>query len=165
MSRDGPSCQYQYSKQVLNELAYLFEKSLRRKNGDLGFKLANKQRILPVALPGNAGKLIPRELDGRIEFLLKLVNGDEPQLLVETGSILRKNPGYPDLVSRKALKKGTLSTLVMPGRNNGGADSRVSSQQGTLFVNSTGSRRLSIINQSLIKPLIMTATPVRGAMR
>jgi len=35
---------------VLNALVYLFERYLKREVGDLGFKLASKQRNLPVVL-------------------------------------------------------------------------------------------------------------------
>lgn len=43
-------------KTALNALAYLFEKFLKREMGDLGFKLAVKQRQLPTVLsPSQVG--------------------------------------------------------------------------------------------------------------
>ena len=52
-------------KVVLNSLLYLFEKYLKRKVSDLGFKLASKQRHLPTVLSKSQTRSILNQLTDR----------------------------------------------------------------------------------------------------
>jgi len=62
-------------KTALNALAYLFEKFLKREMGDLGFKLANKQRTLPIVLSVDEVRLVLIQLSGRNKLILQLLYG------------------------------------------------------------------------------------------
>lgn len=62
-------------KTALNALAYLFEKFLKREMGDLGFKLAVKQRQLPTVLsPSQVGQILS-QLSGRNRLIIELLYG------------------------------------------------------------------------------------------
>jgi integron integrase len=62
-------------KTALNALAYLFEKFLKREMGDLGFKLATKQRQLPSVLsPSQVGQILS-QLSGRNRLIIELLYG------------------------------------------------------------------------------------------
>lgn len=62
-------------KVVLNSLVYLFEKYLNRKVGDLGFKLASKQRSVPVVLSKLEVQLILNQLVDRNRLIIELLYG------------------------------------------------------------------------------------------
>ncbi len=62
-------------KTALNAIAYMFEKYLKRKMGDLGFKLANKQRALPTVLSVKEVRAVLDELEGRNKLILQLLYG------------------------------------------------------------------------------------------
>ena len=62
-------------KVVLNALIYLFEKHLKRKVGDLGFKLATKQRQLPIVLSRAEVNLILNQLVDRNKLIIELLYG------------------------------------------------------------------------------------------
>jgi len=62
-------------KTALNSLAYLFEKFLKREMGDLGFKLATKQRTLPNVLSTEEVRLVLAQLSGRNKLILQLLYG------------------------------------------------------------------------------------------
>jgi len=62
-------------KTALNAIAYLFEKHLQRKMGDLGFKLASKQRTLPTVLSIEEVRSVLAQLDGRNKLILQLLYG------------------------------------------------------------------------------------------
>lgn len=62
-------------KTALNALVYLFEKHLRREVGDLGFKLAKKQRRLPSVLSVNEVSKIINCLEGRNKLIIQLLYG------------------------------------------------------------------------------------------
>lgn len=62
-------------KTALNALAYLFEKYLKREMGDLGFKLANKQRTLPNVLSVDEVRSVLMQLSGRNKLILQLLYG------------------------------------------------------------------------------------------
>lgn len=53
----------------------MFEKHLNRKMGNLGFKLANKQRTLPTVLSVKEVKSVLHELEGRNKLILQLLYG------------------------------------------------------------------------------------------
>jgi integron integrase len=62
-------------KTALNALAYLFEKFLKREMGDLGFKLATRQRQLPTVLvPSQVGQILSM-LSGRNRLIIELLYG------------------------------------------------------------------------------------------
>lgn len=62
-------------KVVLNALVYLFEKYLGRKVGDLGFKLASKQRTVPIVLSKPEVQLILDQLVDRNRLIIELLYG------------------------------------------------------------------------------------------
>lgn len=62
-------------KVVLNSLVYLFQKYLKREVGDLGFKLASKQRQLPTVLTSREVGQILNKLAGRNRLIIKLLYG------------------------------------------------------------------------------------------
>ena len=62
-------------KNALNSLVYLFEKFLTREMGDLGFKLATKQRTLPNVLSVDEVRSVLIQLSGRNKLILQLLYG------------------------------------------------------------------------------------------
>lgn len=62
-------------KTALNAIAFLFEKFLKREMGDLGFKLATKQRSLPAVLHSDEVRLILSHLDVRNKLIVQLLYG------------------------------------------------------------------------------------------
>ncbi|MFK7864836.1 MAG: integron integrase [Pseudohongiellaceae bacterium] len=62
-------------KTALNALAFLFEKYLKRQMGDLGFKIASKQRTLPTVLSVAQVRLILGKLSGRNKLIVQLLYG------------------------------------------------------------------------------------------
>ena len=62
-------------KVVLNSLVYLFEKHLKRPVGDLGFKLASKQRHLPEVLGKEQIQRILDQLLDRNRLIIELLYG------------------------------------------------------------------------------------------
>ncbi len=62
-------------KVVLNSLVYLFEKHLKRKVGNLGFRLASKQRQLPIVLAKREIQLILDQLVDRNRLIIELLYG------------------------------------------------------------------------------------------
>lgn len=62
-------------KVALNALVYLFQKYLKRDIGDLGFKLASKQRNLPVVLSKLEIQLILNQLLDRNRLIIELLYG------------------------------------------------------------------------------------------
>ncbi|PCJ16548.1 MAG: recombinase XerD [SAR86 cluster bacterium] len=62
-------------KTALNAIAYLFEKHLNSKMGDLGFRLATKQRTLPTVLGVEEVRSVLRQLNGRNKLILQLLYG------------------------------------------------------------------------------------------
>lgn len=69
--------QYQVSintqKVVLNSLVFLFKKHLGREVGDLGFKLASKQRRIPAVLTREEVGKIVANLSGRNRLILQIM--------------------------------------------------------------------------------------------
>jgi integron integrase len=62
-------------KTALNALAFLFEKHLKREVGELGFRLASKQRTLPTVLTVEEVRSILANLSGRNKLILQLLYG------------------------------------------------------------------------------------------
>jgi len=62
-------------KVALNALVYLFQKCLKREVGDLGFKLATKQRQLPTVLTQREVGQILGQLSGRNRLIIELLYG------------------------------------------------------------------------------------------
>jgi len=62
-------------KVALNALVYLFEKFLKREVGDLGFRLATKQRSLPAVLSMSEVSDILKQLEGRNKLIIQLLYG------------------------------------------------------------------------------------------
>ncbi len=62
-------------KTALNALVYLYQKVLKREVGDLGFKLATKQRTLPTVLTPREVQLILSQLSGRNRLIIGLLYG------------------------------------------------------------------------------------------
>lgn len=62
-------------KTALNALVYLFAKHLGREVGDLGFKLARKQRHLPSVLTVGEVRKILSQLSGRNKLIIQLLYG------------------------------------------------------------------------------------------
>ncbi|GJM12424.1 MAG: integron integrase [Pseudohongiella sp.] len=62
-------------KVALNALVYLFQKYLKRDIGDLGFKLASKQRNLPVVLSRSEIQLVLNQLVDRNRLIIELLYG------------------------------------------------------------------------------------------
>ena len=62
-------------KVALNSLVYLFEKYLRRKVGDLGFKLATKQRTIPSVLSIGEVAEVLNQLEGRNKLIVQILYG------------------------------------------------------------------------------------------
>lgn len=62
-------------KVVLNALVYLFEKYLKRAVGDLGFRLATKQRQLPIVLSAQEVQRMINQLEGRNRLIIELLYG------------------------------------------------------------------------------------------
>lgn len=62
-------------KTALNALVYLFEKHLKREIGDLGFRLAKKQRRLPTVLSVDEVRRILQQLEGRNKLIVQLLYG------------------------------------------------------------------------------------------
>lgn len=62
-------------KVALNALVFLFEKHLKREVGDLGFKLASKQRSLPTVLTQQEVVAILGQLSGRNKLIIQLMYG------------------------------------------------------------------------------------------
>lgn len=62
-------------KSALNALVYLYQKFLKIEVGDLGFKLATKQRHLPTVLSAFEVKQILEQLAGRNKLIIALLYG------------------------------------------------------------------------------------------
>lgn len=62
-------------KIALNALVFLYRKILQREVGDLGFKLATKQRQLPTVLTPDEVRRILDQLSGRNRLILALLYG------------------------------------------------------------------------------------------
>lgn len=62
-------------KTALNALAFLFEKYMKREMGDLGFRLARKQRTLPTVLSVEQVRVVLGQLTGRNKLILQLLYG------------------------------------------------------------------------------------------
>jgi integron integrase len=62
-------------KVALNALVFLYEKVLRQPLGELGFKLATKQRSIPLVLSTAEVRLILQQLSGRNRLALELMYG------------------------------------------------------------------------------------------
>lgn len=62
-------------KVALNAVIYLFQKFLRREVGNLGFKLATKQRSIPTVLSVGEVAEILRYLEGRNKLIIQLLYG------------------------------------------------------------------------------------------
>ena len=62
-------------KIALNALAFLYRKILHKELGELGFKLATKQRQLPTVLTPLEVKLILQQVHGRNRLILSLLYG------------------------------------------------------------------------------------------
>jgi site-specific recombinase XerD len=62
-------------KIALNALVYLYQKHLQKDLGDLGFKLATKQRHLPTVLTVSEVKLILAQLEGRNRLIIDMLYG------------------------------------------------------------------------------------------
>jgi len=62
-------------KVVLNALVFLFEKFLKREVGDLGFRLASKQRTVPSVLsPAEVSSILAQQY-GRNKVIIQLLYG------------------------------------------------------------------------------------------
>ena len=62
-------------KVALNALAFMYHKVLNQPLGDLGFKLANKQRSLPSVLTPDEVSRILAQLEGRNRLIIELLYG------------------------------------------------------------------------------------------
>lgn len=62
-------------KVALNALVFLFEKHLKREVGELGFKLAKKQRHIPTVLSKEEVRKIIYALEGRNKLIIQLMYG------------------------------------------------------------------------------------------
>lgn len=62
-------------KSALNALVYLYQKYLKIEVGDLGFRLATKQRHLPAVLTPSEVKSILDQLNGRNKLIIALLYG------------------------------------------------------------------------------------------
>jgi site-specific recombinase XerD len=62
-------------KTALNAIAFLFQKYLKREMGDLGFKLASKQKTLPNVLSVDEVRSVLGKLKGRNKLILQLLYG------------------------------------------------------------------------------------------
>jgi integron integrase len=62
-------------KSALNALVYLYQKFLKMEVGELGFRLATKQRHLPTVLTPQEVKLILEKLSGRNKLIIALLYG------------------------------------------------------------------------------------------
>ncbi|GAB5499459.1 MAG: integron integrase [Pseudohongiellaceae bacterium] len=62
-------------KVVLNALVYFFTKYMKRPVGDLGFKLANRQRYIPAVLTPGEVRRILAQLAGRNRLIIELMYG------------------------------------------------------------------------------------------
>jgi len=62
-------------KIALNALVYLYHKFLARELGELGFRLATKQRQLPTVLSVDEVRQILRQLEGRNRLIIQLLYG------------------------------------------------------------------------------------------
>lgn len=62
-------------KTALNALAFLFQKHLKRELGDLGFKLASKQRTLPTVASSTEIRLILEQLPERNKLIIQILYG------------------------------------------------------------------------------------------
>lgn len=62
-------------KIALNALAYLYQKHLHHKLGDVGFFYTTKQRYLPIVLSPSEILLILNELDGLDRLIIELLYG------------------------------------------------------------------------------------------
>src|SRR5690606_9868421 len=62
-------------KIALNALVFLYHTHLQRDLGDLGFKLATKQRHLPTVLSVTEVKLILSQLEGRNRLIIEMLYG------------------------------------------------------------------------------------------
>lgn len=63
-------------KVVLNALIYFFTKYMKRQVGDLGFKLATRQRYIPAVLTPGEVKRILAQLAGRNRLIIELRSVD-----------------------------------------------------------------------------------------
>lgn len=62
-------------KIALNALVFMYHKVLNRELGDLGFKLASKQRHIPTVLTVNEVSRIIAQLTGRNKLIVELLYG------------------------------------------------------------------------------------------
>lgn len=62
-------------KIALNALVYFFNKFLKREVGELGFRLATRQRQLPAVLSKDEVKRIVEQLSGRNRLIIELLYG------------------------------------------------------------------------------------------
>lgn len=62
-------------KVALNALVFLYHKFLHIELGDLGFKLATKQRVLPIVLSPHEITMILNALDGRNRLIFEMLYG------------------------------------------------------------------------------------------
>lgn len=62
-------------KTALNALVFLYQKFLQIEVGDLGFKLANRQRQVPTVLSPSEVQRILNQLQGRDKLILQLLYG------------------------------------------------------------------------------------------
>lgn len=62
-------------KTALNAIAFLFQKFLKREMGDLGFRLATKQRSLPAVLNADEVRQILSHLQARNKLIVQLLYG------------------------------------------------------------------------------------------
>ena len=60
-------------KVALNALVFLYHKFLHIELGDLGFKLATKQRVLPIGLSPHEITMIFNALDGRNRLIFEML--------------------------------------------------------------------------------------------
>ncbi|MCB1671634.1 MAG: integron integrase [Gammaproteobacteria bacterium] len=105
-------------KVVLNSLVYLFEKFLKREVGNLGFRLASKQRSLPSVLsPGEVSQILSC-LDGRNKLIIQLLYGSG----LRVGECLRLrvqdvNLEYRALTVHDGKGRKDRQTLLSPALN------------------------------------------------
>jgi integron integrase len=107
-------------KVVLNALVFLYTKFFRIEVGDLGFKLASRQRYVPTVLTPAEVRLILAQLEGRNRLIIELMYGSglrvSEALGVRVGDIdienaaltIRNSKGRKDrrtLLSRSSLAK------------------------------------------------------------
>jgi integrase len=93
-------------KVALNALVYLYQKHLKQKLDDLGFRYASKQRQLPTVLSTSEIALVLNQLSGRDRLIIELLYGSGLRI----SECLRLR--IQDIEMEKAIKIGRQSSVT-----------------------------------------------------